>query len=83
MAGATATVAVTFPSEVPAAIGVAVVEVQVSVSSVTVVVPSTQVHPDGVGAAENVSPAGRVVVSVGWLDAEPPPAPMAGVTVSP
>ena len=56
------TLALIAPRAVPAATGVAVVEVQVS----TVLAPeSTQVHPSGVGAEGNVPPAGAVTVTTG------------------
>ena len=61
--GEISTVAVTLPSEVPALIGAAL-EVQVS----TVLEPlSAQLQPLAVGAALNVSPAGRVAARVGSL----------------
>jgi len=50
------------PRAVPAAMGVAVVDVQVRI----VLAPeSTQVHPAGVGAEANVPPPGAVTVTTG------------------
>ena len=81
VAGATATVAPNVPS-VPAAMGVAVVDVQVSVSFTTVVVLRAQVYPAGVGAAVNVSPAGRIDLTTGSLFAGAEPEVIAGPMVS-
>ena len=50
------------PSALPAAMGVAVVEVQVSTVLAT---ESTQVHPSGVGAEGKVPPLGAVIVTTG------------------
>ena len=70
------------PRAVPAPMGVAVVDVQVSVSFATVVVPSAQEYPAGVGAAANVSPAGRMDLTTGsWL-AGADPVVIAGPIVS-
>ena len=57
-----ATVTETAPRVVPGAIGVVAVDVQVSTVSP---VPSTQVHPAGLGAEVNVAPEGAVTETVG------------------
>ena len=58
------TLALTIPRAVPAAIGVAAVEVQVA----TALAPdSTHDHPAGVGSALNVPPLGAVTVTTGSM----------------
>ena len=64
-----ATVASTAPSDVPAAIGVMAVEVQVST---VLPVPNAQVQPVGAGAEVKVAPAGAVTFTWGSLWAGPP-----------
>jgi len=67
------------PRAVPDAIGVTVVDVQVST---VLAAESTHDHPAGVGAETNAPPAGAVIVTTGSLCAGPPAPVIDGVTAT-